>query len=350
MPRPSISRVINPFFPLLLRFWKHICLFFFLSTVALAGLIYLLFLLPLKISDCHERLYFQEIEKHESREFQWEYLPTMRDTFMIKPSPWNQRPIRMIQDAIQLTTHGWRGTMQLYADGTGKYPAQEYMIYVGGTPPNASEPWHKQLWRDLSFFTHPGPGTCVDPPEICQSFNEAFNTVLEQMHPKNGRTAHWPLLRFVDCDNSPLVCDWLGVDPVMLIHVTTGHCEYHFPPMSHTCDMKWTFIPLPLPELPVHRKQRLSDGRIVPRFPSALEQLSSVILYHGSWEAFENSTDPAYIDWIRAPRKTTSKDEDGEDSTQETVEKTVLAQQFDLFNFIEWIIGDYDEDDMSGID
>lgn len=341
MPRPSILRVINPFFPLLLRFWKHICLLFLLLTVSLAAILYLLVLLPLKISDCHEKLYFREIDKHDSRESQWELLPNLRDTFMIKPSPWNQRPTRMIQDVIQLRTSDWRGSMNLYTDGTGRYPRQEYMIYVGGTPRNDSEPWHKKLWRDLSMFSLPDAG-CVDPPEICNSFNQAFNTLLEQLHVDNGRTASWPLLRFIDCDNSPLMCDWLGVDAVMLIHVDTGHCEFSLQPsFSFTCDMKWTFIPLPLAEMPVHRNQKLADGRIVPRFPSALEQLSSVILFHGSWEGLEKmSVDPATVAWIRALRK---DDQRGEMIAEDNEEPGELAKQFFLFDFISYLLSD-DED------
>ena len=303
MPRPSLITVLNPYIPLILRFWKYGCLFFLVSILALVAFLYLLLVRPLQISYYHDLRYHRELEHFESREASWARWPkgTGPSLQAQTPAPRSQRPQRLVEDVPQLHFHNWRDSLNLYADGTGRWPRQDYWIYVGGTGRNESDGWLKEAWRDMAAATMPG-SNCVDPPEMCSAFNDAFNALVEETHVSSERWPAFPLRRFVDCDHSPLVCDWLAVDANVLLHFETGRCRFRLGPYAgQRCDTKWSVVPLPLPRMPFQRSQTLPDGRVVPVFPSALEQLSSVIHHRGALEALE-ATGDVVPRWIRAPK------------------------------------------------
>ncbi|KAL1868345.1 hypothetical protein Plec18167_008270 [Paecilomyces lecythidis] len=163
-----------------------------------------------------------------------------------------------------------------------------------------------------SIISLPGP-SCVDSPDICHSFNSGFDRLLELYHThRQNQTANTGLT-FVDCDVSPYICDEWGVNPVMLIHVrTSSPCRTEMSPFRWYCSVKWHFVALPLRKLPVQRTVRLSDlvsasssiapissqkgpseksfkrfDPVVPVFPSAFEQLHSMVSYSDSVEALE---------------------------------------------------------------
>ncbi|KAF2098222.1 hypothetical protein NA57DRAFT_77014 [Rhizodiscina lignyota] len=304
-------RAISPYVSLPVRLSRrNICISIFLVIIS-CSLFFVFEIWPALISLGHETKLFDEINKHEQREFTRKYTPQWNDNpiFGGPPPPWNERPQRLIQDVIQVTTETYSGSMTLYPDGTGMYPVQEYWVYVGGTPPSPSEPLWKRAWRKLSVFSLPGGG-CVDPHETCDAFNRAFDRFVELMHTKTV----WPsrgLLRFVDCDNSPIVCDRWQVDAVMLAHVKMGHCNMLFKPeVRWICDVRWTYVGLPLKEMPFHRSQKLPDGRVVPIFPSAFEQLYSVMALNGALDALQNTTKPPLVEWTYPNPDTLKDDQD----------------------------------------
>src|ERR1700712_4716742 len=94
----------------------------------------------------------------------------------------------------------------------------------------------------------PGP-SCVDPGYICDSFNDGFNRLIEYYHTHRQRpyVEVSSSLAFVDCDNSPYVCDFFQMDPPVLLYLETqGNCEHHIPSFRSICGTKWQFVSLPL--------------------------------------------------------------------------------------------------------
>lgn len=201
---------------------------------------------------------------------------------MIVPSRDQLRPL--IHDIAQLTSWGYEDQFDLHEGGSAKVPDRQVWTYVGGTA-------HKRsLYERVSLYTAPN-GSCVDEAHICNSFNAGFNQVLENGHTlgykpyessASGETGH----AFMDCDVSPLLCDYFGVDPVMLIHMETKEpCivelerEY-----KRSCSVKWTLVGLPLKSMPFSKQINIG-GNVVPVFPSAYEQLSAMVTFDGSTNA-----------------------------------------------------------------
>lgn len=297
--RPSFVSIINPIIPLIFLFWKRICVSIFLFILLIVLLSYTLVILPLQLSDAHEYEHFEKIDKDESKESIFRWSPSLRFPWEEDLPPMHERPTRLIKDVIQLTTTSYQGSMSLNFDGTAKYPMGAYWIYVAGTGRNASEPLWKRVWRRASFFSMPG-GSCIDPPKMCDAYNEAYQQLIFDMRAKKFVPSGRGLERFIDCDNSPLLCDQLMVDPVMVIHVEVpeGACEFQLEPaVAWACDVKWSFYGLPLLELPFLRNVRLPDGRLVPVFPSEYEQLYQLIMLGEGIDAMKVK-DPPHVEWF----------------------------------------------------
>lgn len=312
--RVSLVSVINPIVPLILRFWRRICLVLILFVFTIIPAIYFLFVLPIEISDAHEADYLRRIQHFEYEESLDRWSPSLKGIIQNDPTPMHERPTRMFQDVIQLTSENWSGSMALYPDGTCQYPMQSFWIYVGGTARNMSEPLWKRTWRRMAPFRLPG-GSCVDPPEMCDAYNAAFQQLVDDARARKFAPTSRGLWRFMDCDNTPALCDNFQLDPVMVIRVEVpeGGCRSpDWPIFSFACNVKWSYIGLPLKRLPFERKMRLDDGRLVPAFPSAYEELYQIIMLHEGLDALE-VFDPPYVEWANV--------------TDETLERYVKSEQ-----------------------
>ncbi len=173
--------------------------------------------------------------------------------------------------------------MELNNDGTAKQPDRETWIYVGGTPTNYN-------WLDKISAFHKPNGSCVDSEEICRAYNEGFNTLIEKFHVDRGienggqRTSN-AYLAFMDCDVSPLLCDYSNQRPVVLLHMKTMQpCKMEYDTeLRWTCSVRVTSVGLPLDRMPFPKTQTIA-GRVVPVFPTAYEQLHAMVSWDGSLE------------------------------------------------------------------
>lgn len=292
MRRPSV-RVLRRYLPHFRLFsWKR--LFFYLAILVplFSGWVYLGYRSYTRAL-CFEQAYYKEIDRHNSLESQWRWVPDLMSNSP-KPLPYNKRLTPLIHDVVQLYSWGYKEQLSLNEDGTAKYPNQQNWIYVGGTPKKPSS-----ILESLSVFSPPN-GSCTDESYICHSFNEAFNQLLENYHTTEGRYARngRASLGFVDCDVSPLLCDDFHMDPVMLLHVQTKRpcTPMRFPEFDFNCSVKWSLVPLPLKKMPFTSLKIIPGGRnAVPVFPSAIEQLSAMVSWEGSidgidlkdWEVYE---------------------------------------------------------------
>ncbi|KAL1986064.1 hypothetical protein VTN96DRAFT_7077 [Rasamsonia emersonii] len=300
---------------------------FLLTVILPAASVFLLTVRPMIRALRHEAEYFGELEEQRRRDRDWDKAATRgRMPWMLEvleaPVPWNdpRRRRPLIHDITQLMTGEWKTQMRLNDDGTAEFPQLEYWIYVGGTSRGRSL-WSLSLgdWRtyvrDIYPFPVPSPPgpSCADEPAICTSFNAAFDRLLELYHTHRVNQTGRGDLVFADCDVSPMLCDELRLSPLMLVHVQTqSPCggemepEYHF-----VCPVKWRFVSLPLKKMPFQRTVRLSallssssslsikpasketspgdsnNDHVVPVFPSAFEQLHSLVSYDGSVEALD---------------------------------------------------------------
>ncbi|RDI89033.1 hypothetical protein Vi05172_g1256 [Venturia inaequalis] len=277
--------------PIIRRIYRYSC--YLISVFSL-----LLILLaasagiPDYLSTSHEETYFAELDRVQKLERDWtDYAYTnktenarWRELFSTPPEiPYNKRLLPLIHDITQLRSTTWLNQLGLYQNLTAPYPFQKTWVYIGGTP-RSPEPLWNRILRRLAITSLPGP-SCIDPPYICNSFNNAFNNLIEYYHTHR----HHPYvefgsnLAFVDCDNSPPICDFVQMDPPVLLYLETqGGCETHLPSFNQICGTKWKFIPLPLQKMPFSyskRRQILPSGRKVPIFPSAFEQLHSMLSF-----------------------------------------------------------------------
>lgn len=199
----------------------------------------------------------------------------------IKPEiPYNKRLLPLIHDITQLRSNSFFQQLGLYDNLTAPYPLQKTWIYIGGTA-REQEPWWKRTFHYFTITSLPGP-SCKDPSYICNSFNDAFNKLIEYYHTHRHRpyVEFGSTLAFIDCDNTPHICDFLNMDPPVLLYLETQEsCETHLPSFTSICGTKWQFIPLPLKKLPSTRTLTLDTGIKVPIFPSAFEQLHSMISF-----------------------------------------------------------------------
>lgn len=145
--------------------------------------------------------------------------------------------------------------------------------------------------RDFAhrYKTH----SCLDPVDMCDAYNIAFDRISTRWHGVGRDRVEHPdttkaLLRYVDCDITPLFCSkFSGVpaDPVHLVHLRIGEdCDWS----THigSCPVTWRFVGLPVQKLPWTRQIRVSLDKggsvVVPAFPSAEEQMWSIMTQPGA--------------------------------------------------------------------
>lgn len=165
-------------------------------------------------------------------------------------------------------------------DKTGQQPNTEAWVYVGGTPKKPDSFLDK-----ISVCSKPN-GSCVDSEDICSSYNEGFNRLVEEYHVSeagSGAQTSKATLAFMDCDVSPLLCDVFQLSPVMLMHFKTMQpCRMEYDvELKWFCSTRWTLIGLPLPQMPFTKSQTIA-GHVVPIFPSAFEQLNALVATDGN--------------------------------------------------------------------
>lgn len=188
----------------------------------------------------------------------------------------------------------WLG---LYFDGLGwgKNKGSEYWIYFGGTSAAASRSFKREDEDDATMFEHRyKTHSCTDPPHMCNAYQAAFRRIfkrwsgINKSRSPNAGTSK-ALLRYVDCDVSPLLCDrtWgLPVAANMLAHMKIGHeCDNSIQGVER-CPITWRFIGLPIRKSPWARRIRipLDNGgtTVVPAFPDPEEQLWTLMAHDGA--------------------------------------------------------------------
>ncbi|KAF1996933.1 hypothetical protein P154DRAFT_525230 [Amniculicola lignicola CBS 123094] len=228
----------------------------------------------------------------------------------------------LVQDVGQLHYHRYRGSptydhwLGLNYDGTAKPECQgrEYWIYVGGTAKPSSDSGFKSNGKPEGFQHLYKKHSCEDPAYMCDDYNEAFDRISARWHgmdAEGDKEPHSPgkrtsdaILRFVDCDVTPLFCSWhwgMDVGAVMLIHMKIGNdCEYSMG--IGRCSVEWRFVALPLHTLPWTRMIRIpldkGGSTVVPAFPDAEESLWSLMSQSGAETALNSDN---YVDSTYTP-------------------------------------------------
>ncbi|KAJ9632015.1 hypothetical protein H2203_000416 [Taxawa tesnikishii (nom. ined.)] len=256
----------------------------------------------------HEITHYNEMDRLsrlESNYWMYKQWPETYIGSVAEPPSYDKRATPLIHDVPQLWSFSHRQQLQLYPDFTARYPSQRFWIYIGGTASNKSstikgQPGFSSVWQwlennalgRLSAANANVTGSCVDPADMCDAYNAAYNTIIEKSHVESIKSG---FLRFVDCDKSPLFCDIWGLNPVMLMYVETGPCRMIFPKVRWICNVKWHYVALPLEKMPWTRMQRI-EGNLVPVFPSAEEQLSVLMKNSGALDALDLHTFEIEVD------------------------------------------------------
>ena len=226
-----------------------------------------------------------------------------RTTFV---PPRRVRPV--IEDVPSL--HYWRTPtsrtydewLTLWFDGSGwpEVGGREYWVYFAGTHKTSA----LDSTNDTSVFKHRYKvHSCEDPPHTCQSYNEAFNRIAERWHgvnkspyPPSGTSK--ALLRYIDCDLSPLLCStrWgLGARSVMLAHMKIGKwCDWSLG--VGRCPVTWRLFGLPMRRAPWTRQVQINldkgGSSVVPAFPDAEEQMWNLMAHAGAEEGLHFISNP----------------------------------------------------------
>ncbi|KAH7347969.1 hypothetical protein BKA66DRAFT_576403 [Pyrenochaeta sp. MPI-SDFR-AT-0127] len=188
-------------------------------------------------------------------------------------------------------------------DGTASDIAKglEFWVYLSSTAEGSSS--------EPGAFAHPWKGhDCNDPAYICDMYRDAFKRISERWYgtDKSGRAHHegtsTAILRWVDCDVSPLLCSpfWGLSGSNLLVHMKVGEaCDYSMGGLPR-CPITWRWVGLPVYHPPWTRQIRIPLDRggstVVPAFPSAEEQMWSIMAYSGAEQGLDFSGDRAWND------------------------------------------------------
>jgi hypothetical protein len=204
--------------------------------------------------------YFEELDRIRDLDSAWESLSGLGFADLAeKPPPWNERLKPLFPDVVQLRSWTWKEQLRLYPDGTAQYPSQHVWIYLANNK------------------------TCPksDGIALCAAFIDAFDRVIQYHHVT--RPAAGASLSFVDCDLSSICDEWWMEGNALVNLQTMSPCTTHMPTdedpeFRFVCTAALRFIGLPLLEMPT---------RSLARFPSAYEQLLSLITNDGFIDAIE---------------------------------------------------------------
>jgi hypothetical protein len=252
-------------------------------------------IIPLHLQVRHEAAHFEELDRLKALEERWTDKPWGKsfgsrygDILELERAvPYNKRLLPLVHDITQLRSSSYLQQMRMHLNWTAEYPGDVTWIYFGGTSRDQDTFW-KAVMRKMSPFVSLPGRSCTDAPQICNAFNDGFNALLEYYHTHRAIQQAGGGLTFVDCDVSSRLCDTLGVTPVMLAHVETkSPCASNGALFDMSCSVKWTYISLPLKKMPFQRIQSLPNGMKVPVFPTAFEQLHSMISFSGTVNALE---------------------------------------------------------------
>jgi hypothetical protein len=195
------------------------------------------------------------------------------------------------------TFKAWDEILELNNDGTATDLGgnSEAWIYLAGTA-------HDSRQRPNSYSHKWKRPDCDDPAHICDMFLDAFRSISTYWPNEKVDTGYMlrlpeTLLRWVDCDVSPMLCSpiWGLSGANMLVHMKTDDaCDYSMLPAG-SCAVTWRWIGLPIRQAPWTRQIRIpldsGDSTVVPAFPSAEEQMWNIMAYEGALEAMNYSYD-----------------------------------------------------------
>jgi hypothetical protein len=191
----------------------------------------------------------------------------------------------------------WIEILGLNHDGTFS-PEEEGLdawIFLAGTN-------HDSRQRPNPFSHKWKDSDCADPGYICDMYLDAFQRISRRWSglAVDGSYVLDPpkaLLRWVDCDVSPMLCSpyWGLSGNNLLVHMTIeDDCDFSMIP-SGSCTVTWRWIGLPIYQAPWTRQIRIPlDGggsTVVPAFPSAEEQMWNMMAYDGAVDALDYSHD-----------------------------------------------------------
>jgi hypothetical protein len=157
---------------------------------------------------------------------------------------------------------------------------------------------HDSRQRPNSFSHKWKQSDCEDTGYMCDMYLDAFQRIGRRWSGLaiDGSYVLDPpeaLLRWVDCDVSPMLCSafWGLSGNNLLVHMTTeDDCDFSMLP-SGSCAVTWRWIGLPIRQAPWTRQIRIPlDGggsTVVPAFPSAEEQLWNLMAYDGAVHALD---------------------------------------------------------------
>jgi hypothetical protein len=187
----------------------------------------------------------------------------------------------------------WVELLGLNHDGTYSdyFEGIDAWIFLAGTN-------HDSRQRPNSFSHKWKESACEDPGHMCDMYLDAFQSIGRRWSGRaiDGSYVLEPpkaLLRWVDCDVSPMLCSsfWGLSANNVLVHMTTSDdCDYSMLPCG-SCAVTWRWIGLPVPKAPWTRQIRIPLDRggstVVPAFPSAEEQLWNIMAYDGAVDALD---------------------------------------------------------------
>ncbi|TKX24406.1 hypothetical protein C1H76_3353 [Elsinoe australis] len=291
------------FFTRLRSICRRLCIYGCLISLSLTAILvllgWLLALRPYLQGLDYENFVYHQVRKYELESARRQNHPSslIKDGPLAEPDTTYDKHVvdSLIKDVPQIWSHDASKPLNLHGGdlwsvitGYGKGPDHETWIYVGGTNPGLNP------WLSLPLMVTRANGSCVDPPEICDAYTAAFQRLMSDYQVERQRLNSKPSFKLADCDVSPALCDHWQVNPVMMVHVKTMQpCKFVLtyenegrPGIHYACTVTWSYVSLPLSGLPYNRMVRIGGHR-VPAFPSAFEQLRSLIVYDGSVEALK---------------------------------------------------------------
>lgn len=214
----------------------------------------------------------------------------------------------LVEDAEQLffwTIPGsqfktWDQALELNSDGTATENGLEFeaWIYLASTAPDSRQQpnTYTHKWKESD---------CDDAAYICDMYLDAFRNISKRWrdpryHGTRFTSTPQALLRWVDCDVSPMLCSpafgLAGAN--VLVHMKTDtECRWDMLP-DGSCPVTWRWIGLPVYQAPWTRKIRIplenGGSTVVPAFPSAEEQMWSIMTSEGMMDGMSYHDEESY--------------------------------------------------------
>lgn len=209
----------------------------------------------------------------------------------------------------------WDKILGLHSDGTAirHRTGFEAWIYLASTAPDSRQ--------ELNTYAHKWKKrACEDPAYICDMYLDAFRSISKRWqdlrhYGTEPVGASRTLLRWVDCDVSPMLCSAiLGLSGSnLLVHMKADSaCRYEMLP-DGSCPVTWRWFGLPVYQVPWTRKIRIplrqGGSTVVPAFPSAEEQMWNIMANEGMAEGMDYDDEESYTPYRNSIVTVTPQDE-----------------------------------------